>query len=154
MVRRRARRALVAIGEPAAGALIEALSNRKIQVRWEAGKALTEIPVAAAADALVTALEDNDDGVSWLAAAEALIALRRVAVEPLLRALVKCPDSDKFRRGVHHVLRAIRLPDLGDVLLPVRRALEDFDWEESAPVATNKALRELRRRRLNQGART
>lgn len=42
--RQRARETLVAIGEPALPVLLELLASPQVRVRWEAAKALTEIP--------------------------------------------------------------------------------------------------------------
>lgn len=86
-VRQRARQSLVAIGKPAVPLLIEALSNHDAQVRWEAVKTIGEIRAPIAAAALVETLEDEEFDVRWLAA-EALIALGREAVVPLLKALL------------------------------------------------------------------
>ena len=75
-VRRKARKALVAIGKLAVPSLIRLLSHRKPHVRWEAAKALCGIADPLAASALVNALDDRDGDVRWLAA-EGLAALGR-----------------------------------------------------------------------------
>ena len=59
VVRVRARRLLVTIGEQALPPLTEALANRRQWVRWEITKALCEIGDEAAKQALIVALEDK-----------------------------------------------------------------------------------------------
>ena len=68
LARKRAREELVEIGQPAVPYLLEALKDKRRDVRWEAAKALSEIGDPRAALALVSALEDNDPGIRWLAA--------------------------------------------------------------------------------------
>ncbi len=46
--RRQARETLVAIGEPAVPSLVALLGNPQARLRWEAAKALTQIPDPAA----------------------------------------------------------------------------------------------------------
>jgi HEAT repeat protein len=75
-VREQARLLLVYIGEPAVVPLIEALSDRRKQVRWEAAKALSDIADPASAPALVEVLKDRVFDIRWLAAV-GLIAIGR-----------------------------------------------------------------------------
>jgi nucleotide-binding universal stress UspA family protein len=130
-----ARRSLVAKGQEAVGPLVGALSSRRVWVRWEAAKALGEIGDATATQALIEALEDKMFDVRWLAA-EGLIDIGHDAVVPLLRALVKRPDSLWLREGAHHVLHDMPKEDLRDVLQPVLAAMEDIEPSlEIAPAA-------------------
>ncbi len=101
--RENARLHLVALGEKALGPLIKALTDRNDQVRWQAAKALGQIASPKAAPALVDALEDHEFDVRWLAA-EALMAIGVDALEPLLAALMKRPQSFWLRESAHHLL--------------------------------------------------
>ena len=145
MARQRARHALVALGKPAVGPLVAALSDPRKRVRWEAAKALTVDTDVSAIPALIVSLEDYDHGICWLAA-EGLIALKAVALIPLLESLKKRPRSAELREAVHHILKAQRDPDLRYVLAPVLKALGHFAPEKAAPVAAQRALKELRKR--------
>lgn len=83
-----ARDALVQIGKPAAGPLIEALGSEKAIVRSTAAEVLGELGDRRATAGLKAALDDSDAGV-WEAASDALALLYRKDVEkllPLLRA--------------------------------------------------------------------
>ena len=121
----KARRELVAMGSPAVGPLVEALSSRKYWVRWESAKALGQIGDAAAAKALVEALEDEEFDIQWLGA-EGLINIGRDALVPLLEALADHGDKSLFlRRGAHHVLHDMNRGAADEILQPVMRAVDD-----------------------------
>ncbi len=77
-----------------------------------------------ATEVLVSTLEDRMFDVRWLAA-EALISIGREALAPLLRTLVKRPDSYWLRTGAHHVLHDIEKWHLDELLWPILVALED-----------------------------
>jgi HEAT repeat protein len=139
IVRQHARQALVAIGEPSVAPLIEALTDPSDDVRWEAAKALGQIGDPAAAPALVSVLEDENNGVRWLGA-EGLIALGREGLVPLLQALEQRSDSVWLREGAHHVLHDLARGDLEDVLSPVLAALEDIEPTIEVPWAARAAL--------------
>ena len=102
--RQKARNSLGEIGAAAVPGLITALDANQQHVRWEAAKTLTEIADPTAADALVQALGDEDTDVRWVAG-EAMIALKRDAVKPLLNSLTKSQDSEGLYKAAHHVLR-------------------------------------------------
>lgn len=104
--RQMAREHLREIGHPAVPALIEALKDPEDQVRWEAAKALTQIPDPRAADALVEALKDSFS-IRWLAS-EALINIGEPAFVPVLRGLLANPDAPRLREGAHHVLTGLK----------------------------------------------
>ncbi len=147
MVRQKARKALVALGKPAAPSLAKALQNSALdQVRWEAAKALSEIGDTRSIPALVKALEDSDFDVAWVAA-EALIKFKRTAWPALLRALMKAKkdaDSILLRQGAHHVLRNQRAAGFNDLLKALRDALESNAAPESAPVAAFDLLKQIK----------
>jgi HEAT repeat protein len=129
---RRARRALVEMGESAVPYLVDALNKRKGWVRWEAAKALGQIPGAAATAALVAALGDKNFDVRWLAA-EGLIFRGREALVPLMQALIEKSDLAWFREGAHHVLFDLSQGNLGDLVKPVQEALENVDSSVEVP---------------------
>jgi HEAT repeat protein len=142
LVRQRARHSLVAIGQPAVPALIEALTDPNGHRRWEAAKTLGQIHAPAAAPALVYALEDQDFGVRWLAA-EGLISLKRAGLAPLLQTLAEHPDSVWIREGAHHVCRMLVDHDLHDLVAPVLKALDGVEPALEAPRAAQEALKAL-----------
>jgi HEAT repeat protein len=142
LVRQRARHSLVAIGEPAAPALVKALSDPNGHRRWEAAKTLGAICDPMAAPALVRAMEDEDFGVRWLAA-EGLIGLKRAGLAPLFQALAEHPDSVWIREGAHHVCRMMVDHDLHDLVAPVLAALDSGEPALEAPRAACAALEGL-----------
>ncbi len=105
-IRQDAREQLCEIGAPAVPYLIQALSHPEDQVRWEAAKALTQIPDPRAADALVENLKDNFS-IRWLAS-EALINIGEPALVPLIRGLLASPDAPRLREAAHHVLTGLK----------------------------------------------
>jgi HEAT repeat protein len=139
--RQRAREALVDIGKPAVGALIEALASpdSNHHMRWEAAKALCDLGDPEAASVLVSALEDEYFGVRWLAA-EGLISLGRDGLVPLLATLVRRSDSAALRESAHHVLRMLNQGNLHAQIGPVLAALEDIQPILEVPVAAHAAL--------------
>ncbi|MCX5998938.1 MAG: HEAT repeat domain-containing protein [Chloroflexi bacterium] len=129
---RRARWALVEMGERAVPYLVDVLNKQKGWVRWEAAKALGQIRGTAATAALVSALGDKNFDVRWLAA-EGLIIRRRAALVPLMQALIEKSDSAWFREGAHHVLFDLSQQNLGELVKPVLDALEDVDSAVEVP---------------------
>ena len=141
--RQKARNSLVEIGAAAVPGLITALDDKQRHVRWEAAKTLTEIADPTAADALVQALGDEDTDVRWVAG-EAMIALKRDAVKPLLHGLTTSQDSDGLYTSAHHVLRELsHISDLGPLLAPVLQALDQPEPAVAGPVAAHAALESL-----------
>lgn len=139
LIRRGARRRLVDIGRAAVPALEQGLTNPLDHARWEAAKALCEIHAPQAAPALVQRLEDDNFSVRWLAA-EALIGLGDYAIVPLLKQLVRRPDSVWLRQGAHHILRASGGGRIDSPLYPVVKALEGVEPILETPVAAESAL--------------
>ena len=142
VARVKARRQLVAYKARAVAALIEALSDDRHWVRWEAAKALSQIGNQRSTQALLEALSDKEFDVRWLAA-EGLIRIGRKSVGPILAALVGDPDSRWVREGIHHVLHDMNKGDLGQVLRPVLAALEGSEPTMEVPLAARSALKEL-----------
>ena len=95
-----ARRKLVRIGNEAVEPLVQALSNKKHWVRWEAAKALGQIGDKSASEALTKALEDNEFDVRWLAT-EGLIIIGRDSIKLLMEALADHGGKSlSLRRGL------------------------------------------------------
>ena len=138
---RRARQALVAMGGSAVPYLVDALRLRKGWVRWEAAKALGQIPGPSATRALVDALGDKTFDVRWLAA-EGLVPRGRKGLRVLMHALIGKSDSGWFREGAHHVLFDLSQGNLGEKVKPVLKALEDVDASVEVPLEA-KALLDL-----------
>ena len=129
---RRARRALVEMGESAVPYLVDVLNNRKGWARWEAAKALGLIPGAVATAALVAALGDKNFDVRWLAA-EGLILRGRESLGPLMQALIEKSDLAWFREGAHHVLFDLSQGGFSELVKPVLEALENVDSAVEVP---------------------
>jgi HEAT repeat protein len=142
----KARRLLVAMGDKAVQPLIKELSSKRHWVRWEATKALGQIGDAAAAKALVAALEDKEFDVHWLAA-EALIIIGEDSLEPLLEALADHGDKSVWlRQGAHHVLHDMKRGDLDSILKPVMAALDTSAPAVEVLHAARKVLNTLKSR--------
>jgi len=142
VARVRARAELVRLRSAATPELVKVLADPRVQVRWEATKALAQIADAQTASALVKTLRDEDFGVRWLAA-EGLVRLGRDGLIPLLEALSKRLVSERFRAGAHHVIHAQLEGSDGETLRPVLEALSGCAARESAPLAARRALAAL-----------
>ena len=140
--RQEAHRALVAIGQPALPALVEALTNVDDRVRFEAAKALIEIHDPKAVPALIGALEDERSQIRWVAA-EGLTRLGSASRGPLLHALIEHSDSVLLREGAHHILRCWARLGWGDEVGPVLAALEDIEPAVEVPMAAYITLKKL-----------
>lgn len=141
--RLRARRKLVVVNGPAVPMLVRMLSSPVRLERWEAAKTLAEIADPRSAAALVRALEDDDHDVRWVAG-EALVAVGRDALRPLLEALMERSDSLWLRKRSHYVLGGLRERHGIEEVGPVLRALEGPAPEEGVPIAAWRLLeREL-----------
>jgi HEAT repeat protein len=105
-VAQRARKKLAQLGEEAVPALTLALRTGSERTRWEAAMALQEMYAPQAAEDLVSALEDANQCVRWVAG-QTLIKLTTHSYAPLLAALVAHPERTRLRHGAHHVLHSI-----------------------------------------------
>jgi len=153
--RKSTRESLIATGEPAVPALIEALDHSDHLVRWEAAKALGQIRAPMSAPSMVKALHDKAFDVRWLAA-EGLIALGKEAVVPLLKELVRNSENPWLREGAHHVLshfagsdmniehhdlsHPVQSTELRELLKPLVSALDSVEPSIDVPRAVKKAL--------------
>jgi HEAT repeat protein len=143
-VRLQAREVLTCIGAPAVAQLIHTLSNANSQLRWQVIKVLDGIQDPAAVNVLVEQLKDDNAGIRW-AASDALIALRRDAIPPLLEALMHDADSLWLRQSAHHILHVMKdAGKLNEAEGKVFEALEDVEPAVAVPWAAEKALESLR----------
>ncbi len=140
-VREEARRNLIARGRDAIKPLVALLPSPDAQTRWEVAKALGEIHHPDASTALASCLADEHRDVRWVAA-EGLVAIGRVALEPVLEELIAHADSVWVRTGAEHILRA----QAGDYpcVQPVLKALTGRAPLFEVPVTAFEALKELR----------
>jgi hypothetical protein len=145
MARKKAREALVKIGEPAVSSLITALEQSKTdQVRWEAAKALGTIGDEESIPALVKALEDLNADVAWLAAV-GLKKFKMTAWPYLLRVLVENgAKSALLCQGAYHVLQNQKGDEFKDLLAALVKALEIGTVPGSAEVAANELLKRIK----------
>jgi HEAT repeat protein len=138
--RNRAAEALGQIGGArAVEALIKALGDNDLGVRWDAADALGEIGDVRAVEPLIETLRDEDTHVR----ASAAVALGEIgdarAVEPLIKALGDEDAEWYVRRNA-----AIALGEIGDAraVEPLIKALGDDEWDVRRHVA--KALKKLK----------
>lgn len=137
--RHQARQRLTAIGKPVVPALINALSDARQQMRWEAARILIDMGDPAAAAALAARLEDDDAGIRWLAA-QGLAGLGCPGIVVALRLLIARSDSIWMREGVHHILHSFIKTRAGRHVAPVLRALNDVEPSLGALPAAQAAL--------------
>lgn len=136
---RRARQALVDMGDPAVPYLVDALKSRKALVQWEAAKALGEIPGSPATEALVDAPANRAFDVRWLAA-EGLVPRGREGLVVLMRALIDKSQLGWFREGAHLVLYDLSHKNLANEVKPVLEALQDVDSSVKVPLKARALL--------------
>lgn len=141
-VRVRARNALVSIGGKSVFALTEALKSKEQWTRWEAAKALSEIGDSEAMEALLNALHDEVFEIRWLAG-EGLIAIGRRTIVPLLKQLIKNPDSLWLQEGAHRILHGLIRDNNKEILKPVLNALEGEEIALEVPFIAETALKAL-----------
>jgi len=94
------------------------------------------------ASALVTALDDEMFGVSWIAA-EGLAAMGDDGLRALLPALMHHAGSVGLRHGAHHVLRSLSSGQWRSIVQPVLEALEGVGASLAVPLAAHRAMAEL-----------
>ncbi len=145
VTRKRARETLTAIGDEAIPHLVGLLASPQDKLRWEAAKALTEIPDPAAIPGLVSLLADPASEIRWLAAT-GLIRLGNRSVPPVLGALAEHPADKGFRAASHHVLHDLSEKNgvLREIVEPVLAVLGDTDPAGVISARAGVALVELR----------
>jgi hypothetical protein len=122
--RQSARETLVAMGREATPILIRLLSDPHPTVRWEAALALKDIEDPSAGEALAEALMDESGDVRWVAA-EALAAIGREGLRPLLKILVEDADSFELREAAHVAISLLREAGNREILAGVYQALKN-----------------------------
>ena len=105
--RKIARYELVKIGKPAVEYLGKLLEAPKEYIRWEAIKTLSQINDPGSIPILITALENEDFDIRWMAA-EGLIGIGKKSIRPLLEAVISGKESIFLLEGVHHVLKELQ----------------------------------------------
>jgi len=145
VIRKKARKALVAMGEIVVPSLTRVLRNSKLDhLRWEAAKSLGAIGDVRAIPSLVKALEDGDIDVAWVAA-DVLRKFKKDAWPALFRALIKSkPDSILLRQGVHHVLLNQKEDGFNDLLITLMKALKSSAAPELTTIAANEILKRMK----------
>ncbi len=141
--REHARAALVKVGHEAVIPLLRMLNSRKLHVRWEAAKTLSEIRDPSTATALAETLDHDDHDVRWMAA-EALIALGNEGLKQTLVALLSKAESVSVREAAHHVLSHFAKRKSKAFLKPVLAAYRSYEPAVSLPAAALKAYHALR----------
>jgi HEAT repeat protein len=142
-VRMRAREALIERGDEVVAPLVELLQHETFHVRWEAAKALEQMQPPAAVVGLTRALRDEEQDVRWVAS-DALIAIGRPAIEPLLRALIEHGDSYELCQSARRILQHVEDPDLQEIVEDSVLALGHVGAESDVIPAAEKALARLR----------
>jgi HEAT repeat protein len=122
--------ALIEIGKPAVGPLIQALEENDYQVRWWAAKVLGHITDSSAVEPLIQALDDDDPGVRCSAAMSLGTIGDKMAVEPLIQAL---KDGDSCTRG--NAASALGKFRDARAMEPLNQALEDNDSQVRSAAA-------------------
>ncbi|MCB0022746.1 MAG: HEAT repeat domain-containing protein [Caldilinea sp.] len=114
-------------------------ATRPAMEREQAAHKLAAAPAPESVERLVAALEDEESGVRWAAAA-ALIDCGETALAPLLNALVSQPDSTWLREGAHHVFSNTRSLKVQQATADVVKALKG---PASGVATTEAAVRAL-----------
>lgn len=114
-------------------------ATRPAMEREQAAHKLADSPTAAAIERLVAALEDDESGVRWAAAA-ALVDCGDAALVPLLHALVSQADSTWLREGAHHVFSNTRSLKVQQATADIVKALKG---PASSVATTEAAVRAL-----------
>jgi HEAT repeat protein len=134
------RKKLTSIGKPAVPYLISALASSSDHLRWEATIVLGEIGDPIAVEALISALQDENIGVRWMAM-DSLIKLDQAVILPLLLALRKDSESIRLREGAHHILHILKdRKHLPPQAIKVFEALESIEPDIAVPWAVEDAL--------------
>ena len=130
--------ALVAIGEPALDACIDAANDRSSGVQFYAMECLTKFESSRAVDALVKLLESPNPDISQFAAVRFTIRRDPRSVEPLLKVLQAEPawfwgDHDKTRHtGTVEALGFQRDQRAVPNLLNILRNPKEDEWLRAA----------------------
>jgi HEAT repeat protein len=103
MKRRKARLALVNIGEPAIDLLAELAVHPDWIIRWEAINTLSQIRNVDTAPIFINALDDDFGGIRWHAV-EGIVALGKEGLIALLQALASNKLTIPFKESAYYIL--------------------------------------------------
>lgn len=145
LLRQKARISLVVLGESAVLPLSDTLQHsRNAPARWGAAKALGEIVDERSIPALVSALDDKNADVAWLAGL-ALKKFKKAAWMHLLQKLIESGvDSVRLRNGTRHVFSTQKEEGFNDLLEELMIALEDAALPEAGPLVATEIVRRMR----------
>ena len=107
LLRRKAREDLLELGEPGINHLTELAKNEDESKRWEAIKLIQQIGNDETINVLLTALEDDEFSIRWLAS-EGVINMGKHGIIPLLETIIQKPSSTYLKRSAHHILKELR----------------------------------------------
>lgn len=122
--------------------LLAALHDSDAVVRHTAASLMGQCRGQDAITALVTLLDDHDEGVRW-AAAIALAHMDWPGIESLLRRLAGREVRPELRHVAAYVLRHAHDAALREQMAPVVQALDSSNYRVEAPLAAEDALRRL-----------
>jgi len=145
MERKKAREGLVAKGDNIIGFLIELVNHPKHIYRWEALKTMKEFEDPITIPLFIQALEDDESDVRWIAA-EGLIKLGILSIEPLLKTLIEKSDSIFVLAGSHHVFYDLKKIKKLPADFPIDKllsALRNSGWMESVKLTAYELLNKL-----------
>jgi len=131
--RQKARSALVEKGNKSIDFLMELLNSPKHIYRWEAIKTIEEINAPQSIPIFLDALEDEKSDIRWIAA-EGLINMGKLSVEPLLKRLLEKSEVVFVLEGAHHVFIDLKKNKMLPDDFPIDKllfALKDTGWEEN-----------------------
>lgn len=117
----------------------ELLNDAHPEVRIAAAHALTSMPDAANIATLLRNMDDRDFGVRW-ASVEALCALGRPALAPLLHCLIENRLSPAFRETAAHAIPVLALGADSSAINALMNALHGTAAGAAVPVAADRLL--------------
>jgi HEAT repeat protein len=144
MHRKRAREALVLIGDPVTPALSRLLDSDDKRLRWEAAKTLAVTVDPASLQTLVALLRDHESDLRWLAA-DGLINLGPRSTVPLLESLLaELPTKGQIQM-TGRVLRKLASENgvLEEIIAPVLEVLTEVVTPDILQPRVAQALRDL-----------
>lgn len=120
--RKEAREKLVGIGKQVLEYINDLFDNDDHHCRWEAIKLAEEIGSPESIPVFLTALEDDESDIRWIAA-EGLIRTGKNAVVPLLSLIIEKHDSVFVLNGAHHVFYRLNVKKSLPPEVPVKDLL-------------------------------
>lgn len=146
MIRKKARKKLVAQGTRSIGILTELVDNPKHIYRWEALKSLEEIGSPESIPVFINALENDFSEERWIAA-RGLVRIGSRSLRSLLELILEKSDSVFVRSGAHHVIHDLNEKDQLPEDFPTEKMLsllKNSGWEESLKLLVHTTLKEVK----------